>query len=77
VDAYTLPKSNPIWELNKAKTMRIRARSMHRSPAMLMRIHVRKPIEEMETIEAFAIGSVGYAGPSALHRTETEQHRNV
>jgi hypothetical protein len=56
VDAHTLPKSNPIWKyLNKAKTMRIEARSMHMSPAMLMRIHVLRSIEEQETIEAFAI----------------------
>jgi len=56
VDSHTLPKSNPIWEyLDKAKSMRIKTRSIHRAPTMLMRMHVPCLVQDIETIEAFTI----------------------
>jgi ribonuclease HI len=54
VDCHTLPKTNLMWGCME-KVATAEPDSLHKSPLMFMRTHTMRLLDDMETIDAFAV----------------------
>lgn len=54
VDSHTLPKTNLVWGCME-KAAAAKPNCLHKSPLMFMRTHTRQDLDDMETIDAFAV----------------------